>query len=98
MSKLMTFFCIISCCCFCSNSNQQPEPDNSIWCSRIDSLIKEFYYEKYNRYANKTIPQLIKESKIDASCEKGIGGYNYYHNDSLFNADIKRWKEYFKCK
>lgn len=67
-------------------------------CQRIDSLIQERYrWKSGNYFSNKIIPVLEKESGIESNCQKGLYGY-IYSDDSLFNADIKRWKEYFKCK
>lgn len=68
------------------------------YCKEIDSLINERYNLKSGNYlANQIIPKIEKESKIEASCQKGYYGY-LYSSDSLFDSDIKKWKEYFKCE
>ena len=68
------------------------------YCNLIDTLIQEKYVMKTGNYfANKIIPKLEDQSKILARCDKGTLGYLYF-SDTLFDSDIKKWKQYFNCK
>jgi hypothetical protein len=64
----------------------------------LDTLVLERYtWKSGNYFSNRILPQIINKSKIDANCDKGTLGY-LYKNDSTFNADVEKWREYFKCK
>jgi hypothetical protein len=85
----------IHICKFYKSVNSTNNPN---MCLKIDSLVKERYeWKTGNYYSNKILPQIINESGLDANCKKGTYGY-IYMNDSLFDSDIKKWKEIFKCK
>jgi len=79
-------------------SSEDPTIEKSDFCKEINILIDERYNTKSGNYfANQIIPKIEKDSKIEASCSKGYFGY-FYSNDSLFNSDINKWKEYYKCE
>ena len=83
--------------CSMTNDKNTKEATN-INCVKIDSLVNERYkWKSGNYFSNKIIPVLEKESGIEANCNKGLYGYQY-NDDSLFNVDIAKWREYFKCK
>jgi hypothetical protein len=84
---------------YCSSSNKNNSLANkNVFCQKIDSLIYERYTLKSGNYfANIIIPDIETESKIEANCQKGFYGH-LYSSDSLFDADIEKWKKYFNCK
>lgn len=87
---------ILVYCSTSKSSNTQPKEID--YCQKIDSLIYERYNLKSGNFiSNKIIPIIESKTKIEASCQKGYYGY-LYTNDSLFDSDVKKWKEYFKCK
>lgn len=68
------------------------------YCSLIDTIFLERYkWKSGNFYANRIIPILSEKSKIYPHCNIGRVGYRY-ENDSIFDADLKLWKLYFKCQ
>ena len=77
-----------------SRENEDYKPH---YCLMIDSLEAErFTWKTGNYYANEIIPKLVIASGIDATCPKGYYGY-MYKDDSSFNSDISKWREYFNC-
>jgi hypothetical protein len=87
---------LLASCSISADKNTKTE--NSINCIKIDSLISERYkWRSGNSFSNKIIPVLEKASGIESNCNKGTFGYLYF-NDSLFNADIEKWRKYFNCK
>lgn len=67
-------------------------------CELINSLAMERYvYKTGNYFANQIIPIIEQDSHIQASCQKGTFGY-IYKSDSVFNADVMKWREYYECK
>ena len=81
-----------------SSKSSNAQSDKIDYCQKIDSLIYERYNLKSGNFiSNKIIPVIERKTKIEASCHKGYYGY-LYTSDSLFDSDIKKWKEYFKCK
>jgi hypothetical protein len=98
MKKIILIVPLMFCITFCMISKHKPLFTNKQKCDSIDTLIKERYVWKTgNFYANQILPSIIKDSNIDASCQKGTFGY-LYRNDSLFDSDIKKWQIYFNCK
>ena len=82
----------------CNTQNRTVKQGEPSYCASIDTLIAERYTIKTgNFYANKIIPKIVKYTKIQSTCEKGFYGY-FYTNDSLFDADIKKWKTFLNCK
>ena len=92
---MKTFFNIFLLSIFvCCSSSKDTTMEKIDYCKEIDILINE---KSGNYFANKIIPKLERNSNIEASCQKGTFGYIYL-SDSLFNSDIKKWKEYYKCE
>jgi hypothetical protein len=95
--QMIAFYFLILQSCSTGKTNQTGIERARKNCQKIDSLFKERYeWKSGNFYSNKIIPILEKESGIECSCNKGTYGY-IYNNDSLFNADIEKWKKYFNC-
>lgn len=81
-------------------SSTQKNKSNKIkynFCKLIDTLVDENKRSSSNFFANKIIPILTKESGIEANCQAGYYGFSY-RSDSLFDADVEKWKKYFNCK
>ncbi|WP_222597073.1 hypothetical protein [Chitinophaga pinensis] len=88
---------IVSSFYSCVSSKQRLQ-EMSVFCKKLDTLeLERMAPKNSNYYANLILPELERRSDISANCEKGFFGYMYL-SDSLFNADMKRWRAYFKCK
>ncbi len=88
---------LIFVCCSSSKKNNSIAIKNA-FCQKIDSLNYERYTLKSGNYfANKIIPIIEAETKIEANCQKGYYGHLYL-SDSLFDADVEKWKKYFYCQ
>jgi hypothetical protein len=97
MKLISLFFLAIGLFYYCTDKKKSIR-NNDTYCMKIDTLEQERYQQKgSNYYANKIIPELESKSKISANCQRGYFGYLYL-NDTLFNTDIKKWREYFQCK
>ena len=71
---------------------------DSMFCLKIDTLLIERKgATRSNQFANHIIPELENISKIESSSGKGTYGY-LYNDDSTFNNDIEKWKNFFQCK
>lgn len=81
----------------CSSSINNSKKNKNVFCLKIDTLYDEYYSSSRNYFANQIIPVLVTESGIEANCHKGMFGY-FYRSDSLFDADVEKWRKYFKCK
>ena len=84
-----------------SHNSPNKNPQEDVFCSKIDTLVINRYKWKesgaINVNINKIIGLLEAKSKIYANCEqRGFGGCIYF-SDSIFDSDIKKWRAYFKC-
>ena len=72
--------------------------ENNYYCAKIDSLFCQRFFWK-SSFVNEPalIGALERKSKIYSSCEeKGFAGYVYF-SDSIFMADIEKWRSFFNC-
>lgn len=83
--------------CFTKQNRQLGIRSNDEFCSKIDTLVMARYtWKAGGLYANEIIPVLVENSGIEASGDKGTFGY-IYRSDSLFDSDIMKWRQYYKC-
>lgn len=68
------------------------------FCKLIDTLVDERRVTKGSNYfANQIIPVLTEESGIESNYKMGYFGFSY-SSDSLFDADVAKWRKYFNCR
>lgn len=70
---------------------------NKNYCGMISSIIKAEINETGNYYANQYIPELVRNSGIEANCEMGTYGYWYFGDRTIFNFDISNWVDFYNC-
>ena len=89
---------IIICLLIVLNSSEPIAQEN--YCGYVHGLERDFYNEGGCRVGDfiyyALIPPLEKASGLKASCS--VDGMHYlYEDDSLFLADIYKWKKHFNC-
>jgi hypothetical protein len=90
------FILLFSSCFQTEHHDSRIKKVRNDYCKILDTIVHNHAAKNSNEYLTNHIGILVKESKIYDNSHNGSAGC-VYENDSLFYADIKKWREYFRC-